>query len=82
MVKAFFSGHILQKFITLTNLLLLSKKESVKVFSDLRSRSLSNFVNKIISRLVHEKVSKVVPMIISPNQTTFVKRRSSITENV
>lgn len=35
-VKAFFCGHMLPRFITHTNLILLSKKEDVKVFSDLR----------------------------------------------
>lgn len=79
-VKAFFCEHILPKFIIHINLVLLPKKEGVKTFSDLRPIS-RNFINKIISRLVHERLARVVPKMISLNQTEFVKSRSN-TKNV
>lgn len=81
MVKAFFCGQELPRYVNHTNLVLIPKKEKVNTFGDLRPISLSNFVNKIISRLIHERVVKVLPGIISNNQTGFVKGRS-ITENV
>lgn len=52
----------------------------MKEFSDLQPISLINFVNEIISRLLHEKILKVISKLISPNQTRFVKGRS-ITKN-
>ncbi|WMV25650.1 hypothetical protein MTR67_019035 [Solanum verrucosum] len=59
----------------------LPKKETVKSFADLRPISLSSFMNKIISRMVHERMILVLPNIISQTQSGFVKGRS-ITENI
>ncbi|KAG5616263.1 hypothetical protein H5410_016087 [Solanum commersonii] len=81
LVRAFFCGQELPKYITHTNLVLLLKKEVVKHFSDLRPISLSSFMKKIISRLVHERILNVLPRIISQNQAGFVTGRN-ITENV
>lgn len=47
----------------------------------LRPISLSSFTNKIISRVIHERLLIVLPKIISQKQSDFVKERS-ITENV
>jgi len=81
MVKAFFCGQELPRFITHTNLVLIPKKEEVDTFGDLRPISLNTFVNMIISRVVHGKLVAILPQIISTNQTGFVKGRS-ITENM
>uniref|UniRef100_A0A3Q7IXR0 Reverse transcriptase domain-containing protein n=1 Tax=Solanum lycopersicum TaxID=4081 RepID=A0A3Q7IXR0_SOLLC len=59
----------------------LNKKVTVNTFSYLRHISLSNFVNKIFSRIIHERLKIVLPGIISPEQTGFVQWRS-IVENV
>ncbi|XP_059310982.1 uncharacterized protein LOC132062424 [Lycium ferocissimum] len=61
MVKAFFVGKELPRFITHTNLILIPKKEQVQSFSELRPISLSNFTNKIISRVLHERLVKLLP---------------------
>ncbi|XP_060210556.1 uncharacterized protein LOC132637493 [Lycium barbarum] len=76
MVKAFFVGQELPRFITHTNLILIPKKKQVQSFSDLRPISLSNFTNKIILRVVHERLVKLLPGLISENQLAFVKGRS------
>ncbi|XP_019241420.1 PREDICTED: uncharacterized protein LOC109221391 [Nicotiana attenuata] len=81
MVKAFFCGHELPKFVTRTNLVLLPKKKEVQTFSYLRPISLSNFTNKIISRVIHERLVDILPSVISDEQAGFVKGRS-IVENV
>ncbi|WMV41297.1 hypothetical protein MTR67_034682 [Solanum verrucosum] len=81
MVRAFFCGQELTKYITHTNLVLLPKKEVIRNFSDLRPISLSSFMNKIFSRVVDERLTRVLPKIISPTQSGFVKGRS-ITENI
>ncbi|XP_060190596.1 uncharacterized protein LOC132619837 [Lycium barbarum] len=81
MAKAFFVGQELPRFITHTNLILIPKKEQVQSFSDLRPISLSYFTNKIISRVLHERLVKLLPGLISEKQSAFVKGRS-IMENV
>ncbi|WMV24107.1 hypothetical protein MTR67_017492 [Solanum verrucosum] len=81
MVRASFCGQRLPRFITHSNLVLIPKKEDVKSFTDLRPISLSTFANKIISRMIHDRLVKVLPTLISANQTGFIKGRS-ITENV
>ncbi|XP_060183224.1 uncharacterized protein LOC132613196 [Lycium barbarum] len=59
-VKAFFEGQTLPKSITHTNLVLLPKKNIVEAFSDMRHISLSNFINKVISRVVHDRLDKLL----------------------
>lgn len=81
MVKAFFNGADLPRYVTHTNLVLIPKKPVVTTFSDLRPISLSSFVNKIFSRIVHERIKSVLPVIISKEQAGFVQGRS-IVENV
>uniref|UniRef100_A0A1U7VHC3 Uncharacterized protein LOC104213858 n=1 Tax=Nicotiana sylvestris TaxID=4096 RepID=A0A1U7VHC3_NICSY len=81
MVRDFFNGHELPKCVTHTNLVLLPKKKEVTTFSDLRPISLSNFSNKVISRVVHERLVKFLPSLISEEQSGFVKGRN-IVENI
>nr|XP_016444849.1 PREDICTED: uncharacterized protein LOC107770100 [Nicotiana tabacum] len=81
MVRAFFNGHELPKCVTHTNLVLLPKKKEVTTFSDLRPISLSNFSNKVISRVVHERLVKFLPSVISEEHSGFVKGRN-IVENI
>lgn len=81
MVKALFNGEDLPRYLTHTNLVLLPKKIVVTTFSDLRPISLSNFVNKIFSRIIHERIKSVLPNIISKDKAGFVQGRS-IAENV
>lgn len=81
MVQDFFRGNTLPKAITHTNLVLLPKKEHIRTVSDLRPISLSNFINKILSRVVLDRIEAYLPKLISHNQSGFVKGRSII-ENV
>ncbi|XP_060170627.1 uncharacterized protein LOC132601563 [Lycium barbarum] len=77
-VKAFYEGHTLPKSITHTNLVLLSKKQDVQTYADMRPIRLSNFINKVISRVVHGRLEGILPRLVSPNQSGFVKGRSTI----
>ncbi|XP_019225001.1 PREDICTED: uncharacterized protein LOC109206620 [Nicotiana attenuata] len=81
MVMHFYGGATLPKSITHTNLVLLPKKLRVETFSDLRPISLSNFTNKVLSRVLHDRLEKFLPLLISHNQSGFVKGRS-IFENI
>lgn len=80
-VNAFFAWYTLSKSIAHTNLILLPKKEKVLTLFDLRPTSLSNFMNKVISRIFHDRLEVFLPKLISQNQNGFMKGRS-ITENV
>ncbi|XP_060202665.1 uncharacterized protein LOC132631080 [Lycium barbarum] len=80
-VKAFYEGHTIPKSITQTNLAPIPKKSVIHTFADLRPISLSNFINKVISRVVNGRLDKILPELISSNHSGFVKKRSII-ENV
>ncbi|KAG5590588.1 hypothetical protein H5410_041102 [Solanum commersonii] len=80
-VQGFIRGSTLPKCITHTNLILLPKKEVVQTFSDLSPISLSNFINKIIFRIIHNSVEDFLNRLTSTNQSEFVKG-GSITDNV
>ncbi|XP_060212032.1 uncharacterized protein LOC132639607 [Lycium barbarum] len=81
LAKAFFDGQTLPKSVTHTNLVLIPKKNNIETFADMRPISLSNFINKVISRVVQDKLEGILPSLISPNQSGFVKGRCII-ENV
>lgn len=81
MVKAFFCGQELPKCVTHTNLVVLAKKKDVQTFSDFRPINLSNFTNKIISRVIHERLVDILPNVISDEQAGFIKGRNMV-ENV
>lgn len=74
----FFTRNFLSKSITHTNLILIPKKNNVKTFSDMRPITLSNFINKILYRIIHDRLEALLPKIISGNQSGFVKVRSII----
>lgn len=71
MVGAFFCGKMIPRFVTHTNLVLLPKKEHVKTLTDLRSVNLCIFVSKIMSRVLHDIIANILPIIISWNHTGF-----------
>lgn len=50
----------------------------MKTFSDMRPITLSNFINKILYRIIHDRLEALLPKIISGNQSGFVKVRSII----
>ncbi|XP_019250874.1 PREDICTED: uncharacterized protein LOC109229775 [Nicotiana attenuata] len=81
MVLHFYGGAAFPKSITRTNLVFLPKKPRVETFSDLRPIRLSNFINKVLSRVLHDRLDIFLPSLISPNQSGFVKGRS-IFENI
>ncbi|XP_060211977.1 uncharacterized protein LOC132639556 [Lycium barbarum] len=81
MVWDFLRGVDLPRYITHTHLVLLPKKKDVQTFGNMRPISLSNFVNKVISRVIHERMMHLLPDLISQNQAGFVRGRS-IVENI
>ncbi|XP_015166869.1 uncharacterized protein [Solanum tuberosum] len=80
-VQYFFCGHIMPKLMSHACLVLLPKKEQPNNFSDLKLISLSNFSNKIISKLLSMRLAVIIPLLISDIQSGFVRGRS-ITESI
>lgn len=56
-------------------IMLISKIESAHAWSDFRHISLCNVTNKIISKLLYSRLSKVVGRHVSQNQSGFVPDR-------
>ncbi|XP_060190705.1 uncharacterized protein LOC132619966 [Lycium barbarum] len=76
-VKAFWDGHTLPKAITHTNLVLLPKKNEVETFLDMRPISLSNYINKILSREIVSDIrlrGKPANVVIKLNMTKAYNR--------
>lgn len=67
MVHYVFDGNSLPKFVTHTNLVFIPKKANVKTFIDLKPINLSNFVNKILSKIIHDRLEILLPKLMSTN---------------
>ncbi|XP_027098892.2 uncharacterized protein [Coffea arabica] len=79
-VLSFFYGAELPRFVTSTSIVLLPKVSNPQDLSQFRPISLCNFFNKLLSRILADRVAGVLPRIISPQQSGFVKGRN-ISEN-
>ncbi|KAK6803130.1 hypothetical protein RDI58_000914 [Solanum bulbocastanum] len=78
---AFFNGQLLPKYFTHACLVLLPKVKHPNKLAEFRPISLSNFITKIISKLICSRLAPILPDLISPNQSGFVQGRS-ISENI
>ena len=81
MVQDFSQGNSLPKSTMHSNLVLIPKKEIIQYFLNLRPVRLSNFLKKILSRIIYDRLEFMLPNLISHNPSRFVKTRSII-ENV
>lgn len=81
MVQVSFGGQILPIYFTHACLILLPKMSNPSKLSKYRPIKLSNFVNKVISKLLCLRLAPIFPNLISLNQLGFVKGRS-ISENI
>ncbi|KAL9687569.1 hypothetical protein QQ045_031974 [Rhodiola kirilowii] len=75
-VQAFFNGMQLPNSVTTTHLVLLPKKVNASKIDHLRPISLCNFLHKIISGILNSRLAKVLPSIISPEQSGFMPGRN------
>ncbi|KAI0498690.1 hypothetical protein KFK09_019586 [Dendrobium nobile] len=80
-VKNFFNGSPIPKFFTSTTVVLIPKNPVVNSWNDFRPISLCNVFYKLISKLLANRLSILLPKIISPFQMGFVKGRS-IADNI
>lgn len=80
-VQDFFKGAVLPQAYTSTTLVLIPKIPKPSSFGDMRPISLCNFTYKIISKILTDRLATILPMLISHEQTGFVKGRL-IHENI
>lgn len=80
-VQEFFVGVPLPRIISSTLIVLLPKKQSPNTFADFRPISLCNFINKVFTRLLCDRLSAVLPKLISEEQSAFLKGRE-ISDNI
>lgn len=80
-VQDFFVGADLPQGYTATLISLIPKVSNPSSFSEFRPISLCNFINKIVSKLLAVRLQPILPKLISPQQSAFVKCRL-ISDNV
>ncbi|KAL0440459.1 UNVERIFIED_CONTAM: hypothetical protein Slati_2528900 [Sesamum latifolium] len=69
--RDFFIGTPIPRSFTTTSITLIPKDESPQSWSDFRPISLCNVTNKIISKLLYNKIAQALPNLISPSQSGF-----------
>ncbi|XP_071940013.1 uncharacterized protein [Coffea arabica] len=79
-VLSFFCRAELPHFITSTSIVLLPKGPNPQDFLMFRPINLCNFFNKVLSKILADRLANILPRIVSPQHTGFVKGRN-ISEN-
>ncbi|XP_071926970.1 uncharacterized protein [Coffea arabica] len=77
-VQDYFKGGWLPKGVTSTLIMLGPKIEGASHWQDFRAISLCNVSSKIISKLVTNRLNKLLPQLVSPWQSGFVPGRQII----
>ncbi|PKU67899.1 integrator complex subunit 11 [Dendrobium catenatum] len=80
-VLDFFNGTPIPKFFTSTSIALIPKSNMVNSWNDFRPISLCTIFYKLISKILVNRLSVLLPKLISPNQMGFVKGRA-IVDNI
>ncbi|XP_071926190.1 uncharacterized protein [Coffea arabica] len=77
-VLSFFCGAELPRSITATNIVLIPKVQCPQDFTQYRPISLCNFINKVLSRILSDRLAQILPRLISLQQSGFVKGRKIV----
>ncbi|XP_047943001.1 uncharacterized protein LOC125189814 [Salvia hispanica] len=72
-VQQFFNGAFLSRRITATSIVLIPKKALPETWADYHPISFCNVSNKIITKILTARTTPLLPLVISPNQSGFVK---------
>lgn len=71
-MQDFFNGASLPQGVTFTTIVLLPKKSKACQWSDFRLISLLTILHKIVTKLLENCLSKILPSVILENQSGFV----------
>ena len=80
-VKEFFSSDALDRRLNQTNICLIPKTDRPREMAEFRPISLCNVSYKIISKILCQRLKKLLPKVISETQSAFVAKRL-ITDNI
>ncbi|PKU82406.1 Putative ribonuclease H protein [Dendrobium catenatum] len=80
-VVDFFIGSPIPKFFSTTSIALIPKNNEVNSWNDFRPISLCSVFYKLISKILVNRLSLLLPKLISSNQMGFVKGRA-IVDNI
>lgn len=80
-VLDFFDGNPMPQSFLITTIILIPKVDNPKSWTEFRPISLCNVTNKIISKILNARLASILPDILAPNQSGFVKGRF-ISENI
>lgn len=72
-IQLFFNGKDMPKYMTRACLILLPKVDHPNKHKDFRPIILSNFSNKVISKIISTRIALILPSLISVNKSCFVK---------
>lgn len=75
MIRGFFWGDHLHPKLKSTLLILLPKVDTPADYSDFRPISLSNFASKVVTKILANRFSVILPQVIDEEQYGFVKGR-------
>ncbi|KAL0405921.1 UNVERIFIED_CONTAM: hypothetical protein Slati_3906000 [Sesamum latifolium] len=74
-IMDFFCGTPMPRSFTATTIVLILKADSPQTWNDFRPIFLCNVTNKILSKLLYNKLAQTLPNLISPSQSGFVPGR-------
>ncbi|XP_024013471.1 uncharacterized protein LOC112087777 [Eutrema salsugineum] len=74
-VQSFFLKGFLPKGVNSTILALIPKKEGAKHMKDYRPIACCNVIHKLISKILANRLKRLLPRFICPNQSAFVRDR-------
>ncbi|KAL6565178.1 hypothetical protein OROMI_016628 [Orobanche minor] len=80
-VLDFFGGSPMPRDFTTTTITLIPKTDNPQTWKNFRPISLCNTTYKIIAKILSGRLAKILPTIINPAQSGFIKGRN-ITDNI
>lgn len=75
-VKDFFHSGRMLKEVNSTHIVLIPKVNNAKTLDQYRPITLCNFVYKVITKILANRIKHVISNLTSPPQTAFLKDRS------